>query len=67
MSLSHIFYYFFVHPIINGIFFLLVLFFIYLAGNRIGYLLRDGCWLVRGYISYSVNNVDYNLDNSPFI
>ena len=48
------FYYFYVHLIVKGIFHLLDLIFFYIVDNNIGYLLRDVCWLIHGYIYYSV-------------
>ena len=40
--------FFIVRWILNGIFYLLALFFFYNVGNSFDYLLRDVCWLIHG-------------------
>ena len=62
-----ILYYFYVHLIVIGIFYLLGLVFLYIVDKNIGYLLLDVCWLFHGCIYYSVYIANYNLDNAPFI
>ena len=61
------FYYFCVHLIVNGIFYLLDSIFFYTVDNNIGFLLRYVCWLIHGYIYYFVFIVNYKLDSAPFI
>ena len=61
------FYYFDGHMIVKGIFYLLDLLFFYIVDNNFSYLLRDVCWLIHGYIYYSIYIVNYNLDNVPFL
>ena len=62
---NRFFYYFCVHLIVNGIFYLLDLKLFYIVDNIIGYLLRNVCWLIHGYIFHFVYIVNYKLDKAP--